>query len=71
MVGRIQSKNSRVTKTSNGKIMLLPKRAVCNGKTSRFIKQQEEIGLWSQLGFRTLLSKVPLSGDIVFSEYEK
>ena len=71
MVGRIQSKNSRVTKTSNGKIMLLPKRAVCNGKISRFIKQQEEIGLWNQLGFRTLLSKVPLSGDIVFSEYEK
>ena len=66
MVGRIQ-----VTKTSNGKIMLLPKRAVYNGKISRFIKQQEEIGLWSQLGFRTLLSKVPLSGDIVFSEYEK
>ena len=35
-------------------------------KNSRFIKNQEPKGLLSNLAFRTLLSKVPLLGDILF-----
>ena len=58
--------NSRVSNTSNGKIMLLSKSAKCGTKNSRFIKNQEAKGLLSNLGIRTTLSKVPLLGDILF-----
>ena len=46
--------------------MLLSKCTICNSKKSRFIKNQEAKGLLSNLGLRTLLSKVPLLGDIWF-----
>ena len=39
--------NPRISKTSNGKTMLLSKCAICNNKKSRFIKEQEGIGLLS------------------------
>ena len=58
--------NPRVSKTSNGRTMLLSKCAICNGKKSRFIKNQEAKELLSNLGIRTPLSKVPLLGDILF-----
>ena len=58
--------NSRVSKTSNGKTMLLSKCAICDSKKSRFIKNQEAKGLLSNLGLRTPLSKVPILGDILF-----
>ena len=45
---------------------MLSKCAVCGSKKSRFIKNQEAKGLLSNLGLRTPLSKVPLSGDILF-----
>ena len=35
-------------------------------KKSRFIKNQEANGLLSNLGNKTPLSKVPVSGDILF-----
>ena len=35
-------------------------------KKSRFIKNQEAIGLLSNLGVRTPLSKLPILGDILF-----
>ena len=58
--------NSRVSKTSNGRTMILPKCAICGSKKSRFIKNQEAKGLLSNLGVRTPLSKVPILGDILF-----
>ena len=58
--------NPRVSKTSNGKTMLLSKCAICDSKKSRFIKNQEAKGLLSNLGIRTPLSKVPILGDILF-----
>ena len=58
--------NPRVSKTSNGKTMLLSKCAICGSKKSRFIKNQEAKGLSSNLGVRTTLSKVPILGDILF-----
>ena len=58
--------NARVSKTSNGKTMLLSKCAICDSKKSRFIKNQEAKGLLSNLGVRTPLSKVPILGDILF-----
>ena len=59
--------NPRVSKTSNGKTMvLLSNCAICGSKKSRFIKNQEAKGLLSNLGIRTPLSKVPILGDILF-----
>ena len=50
--------NPRVSKTSNSRTMVLSKCAICSSKKSRFIKDQEAKGLFSNLGVRTSLSKV-------------
>ena len=55
-----------VSSTSNGRVMILSKCAICGSKKSRFIKHQEAKGLLSKLGIKTPLSKVPLLGDILF-----
>ena len=55
-----------ISSTSNGKAMILTKCAICGSKKSRFIKNQRAKGLLSNLGARTPLSKVPISGDIFF-----
>ena len=46
--------------------MLLSKCAISGSKKSRFIKNQEQKGLLSNLGVRTPSSKVPILGDIFF-----
>ena len=46
--------------------MVLSKCVIRGSKISRFIKNQEAKGLLSNLGVRTLLSKVPILGDILF-----
>ena len=46
--------------------MLLSKCAKCGSRKSRFIRNQEAKGLLSNLGIKTLLSKVPILGDILF-----
>ena len=58
--------NPKVSKTSNGRTMVLSKCAICDSKKSRFIKNQEAKGLLSNLDVRTPLSKVPILGDILF-----
>ena len=58
--------NPRVSKTSNNRTMVLSKCAICGSKKSRFIKNQEAKGILSNLGIKTLLSKVPILGDILF-----
>ena len=52
--------NPRVSKTSNGRTMVLSKCAICGSKKSRFIKNQEAKGLLSNLRVTTSLSKVPI-----------
>ena len=59
--------NSRVSKTSNNRTMVLSKCAKCGSKKSRFIKKQEAKCLLSNLGIRTSLSKVSILGDILLS----
>ena len=56
----------KILSTSNGKVMILSKCAICGSKKSRFIKNQEVKGLLSKLAIRTPLSKVPILGDILF-----
>ena len=56
----------RVSNTSNGRKTILSKCAICGGKKSRFIKDQEAKGLLSNLGVKTPLSKVPILDDVLF-----
>ena len=49
-----------VSKAVNGGTIILSKRAVCNTKIVRFIKKQEAKELLSNLGTRTVLSKIPI-----------
>ena len=58
--------NPQVSSTSNGRIMVLSKCAICDSKKWRFIKNQEAKALLSNLGIRTPLNKVPILGDILF-----
>ena len=58
--------NPGISKTSNGRTMVLSKCAICGSKKSRFIKNQEAKRLLSNLGIKTPLSKVPILGDILF-----
>ena len=58
--------NPRVSKTSNGRTIVLSKCAVCDSKKSRFIKNQGAKGLLSNLSVTTPLSKVPILGNILF-----
>ena len=61
-----ENKNRKISKTSNNRIMVLSKCAICRSKKSRFIKNQEGKGLLSNLGIRTPLNKVPILADILF-----
>ena len=58
--------NPKVSNTSNGRIMILSKCAICGSKKSRFVKDQEGKGLLISLGVRTPSSKVPILDDILF-----
>ena len=57
--------NPKVSKTSNNRIMVSSKCAICGCKKSRFIKNQEAKELLSTLGIKTPLSKVPILDDIL------
>ena len=61
-----ESRNPKVGRTKNGRIMLLSKCVVCNSKKSKFIKQQKASGLLRGLGIKTLLSKIPLVDPLLF-----
>ena len=46
--------------------MLLSMCVVCNGKKSKFIKEQEASGLLSSLGIKAPLNKVSLLDPLLF-----
>ena len=58
--------NPQVSSTSNGKLMILSKCAICGSKKSKLIKKQVEKGILSSLCIKTPLSKIPLLGDVLF-----
>ena len=57
--------NPKISKTSNNRIMVLSKCAMCESKKPKFIKNQDAKGLLSNLGIKTPLSKVQILGDIL------
>ena len=58
--------NPQVSSTSNGKVMILSKCAICKTKMSKFINKQEANGLLSKLGIKIPFNKLPILGDILF-----
>ena len=61
-----ESKNPKVVKTKNRKIILLSKCAFFDNKKSKFIKEQEANGLLSSLGIKAHLNETPLGGPFLF-----
>ena len=61
-----QSIDPKVSKTINGKTMILSECAICGGKKSRCVKKQEASGILSSLGLKTPSNKIPLLGEIFF-----
>ena len=61
-----ESVDSKFSKTKNGRTILLSKCVVFGSKKLKFIKEKEAKGLLSNLGIKTLSSKVPLLGNILF-----
>ena len=55
-----KNKDSEVIKTKNSRLALSSKCVVCGSKKSRFMKEQEAKGLFSKLGIKTQLNKIPL-----------
>ena len=58
--------NPQVSSTSNGKMMILSKCAICGSRKSKFIEKQDAKGLLSKWSIKTPLSNVPVLGDILF-----
>ena len=65
-----ESKNTKVIRTKNVRIMFLSKCSVCNSKKSKFLKQQVARGLLSSLGIRTRLSQILLLSPLLFLKYK-
>ena len=61
-----ESKNPKVAETKSGRRIILSKCVVCDGKNSKFIKEQEPSQFLSSLGIKTLLSEFPLVGPLLF-----
>ena len=58
--------NPQVSSTSNGKLTILSKCAICNSKKSKCINKQEAKRLLSKLGIKTPFNKLPILGNILF-----
>ena len=61
-----ESKNPKIERTKNARIMLLLKFEGCNSKKLKLIKEQEASGLLSSLGIKTPLNKIYLLGSLLF-----
>ena len=61
-----ESKNSKVVRMKNGRIMILSKCEVCDSKKSKFIKKKETSRLLCSLEIKTPLSKITLVDPLLF-----
>ena len=52
--------NSKIFKTKNGRLIMQAKCNECRFKKSRFMKEIEAKGLFSNWGIKKLLSEIPL-----------
>ena len=52
--------DTKMSRTESSRLIMQSKCPVCRIKMSRFVKGQEAKGLLTNLGIKTLLSKIPL-----------
>ena len=55
-----KSINPKIVRNRQNRLMIQSNCAICSSKKSRFIKEQQAMGILSNLGMKTPLSKVPL-----------
>ena len=55
-----KNKNPKIVRNRQNRLMIQSNCATCGSKNSRFIKEQQAMGILSDLGIKTPLSKVPL-----------
>ena len=52
--------NPKIVRNRQNRSMIQSNYAICGSKKSKFIKEQQAMGILSNLGIKTPLSKVPL-----------
>ena len=52
--------NPKIVRNRQNRLMIQSNCATCDSKKSRFIKEQQAMGILSNLGIKTPLSNVPL-----------
>ena len=55
-----KSINPKIVRNRQNRLMIQSNCAICSSKKSRFIKEQQAMGILSNLGMKTPLTKVPL-----------
>ena len=55
-----KNNNPKVVRNRQNRLMMQSNCAICNSKKFRFIKEQQAMGILSNSGIKTPLSKVPL-----------
>ena len=55
-----KNNNPKIVRNRQNRLIIQSNCATCGSKKSRFIKEQQAIGILSNLGIKTPLSKVPL-----------
>ena len=55
-----ENTNAKIVRNRQNRLMIQSNCAICGSKKSRFIKEQKALGILSNLGIKTPLSKVPL-----------
>ena len=55
-----KNNNPKIVRNRQNRLIIQSNCATCGSKNSRFIKEQQTMGILSNLGIKTPLSKVPL-----------
>ena len=55
-----ENTNPKIVRNRQNRLMIQSNCVVCGSKKSRFIKEQQALGISSNLGIKTPVSKVPL-----------
>ena len=55
-----KNNNPKMVRNRHNRLMIQSNCTICGSKESRFIKEQQAMGILSNLGIKTPLSKVPL-----------
>ena len=55
-----KNNNPKIVRNRQNRLMIQSNCVTCGSKKSRFIKEQQAMGILSNLGVKTPLSKVPL-----------